>query len=149
MDDVYRCGARVGAILAAEGGVGRFAVDFVVDEDEQAFAVGVTPREDETTHVHATLLALRANALRASDAVRVPGYSTWRQALATLRAAGVLWDPVARAGVVAYGLDSFERTSELGLVALGNFLSEADAVFYAALTALGAIHADTVAGAAR
>jgi hypothetical protein len=149
VDELYRCGARVGAILAAEGAVGRFAVDFVVDEDDQAFAVGITPREDEFTHAHATLLALRANALRACDGVQVPGCSTWRQALAKLRAAGVLWDPVGRAGVVAYALDSFERTGELGLVALGNFLSEADAVFYAALTALGAIHADTVAGSAR
>jgi hypothetical protein len=110
VDALYRYGARVGARLAAEGGVGGFAVDFVVDD--RLSAVRVIAREDDTTYAYATLLALRANAFRTGE---VPGCD----------AAGLEWNPVARAGVVTYGSN---------VVALGNSLREAEAL-YAAVSA--------------
>ena len=143
LDALYRYGARIGARLAATGATGCFAIDFALDGEPSA----IGPSVADEAHAHATLLALRANAFRASEALGVD--CTWREALATLRAAGVAWNPVARAGVVAYGLESLEDTGELSLVALGSARTEAEERFYAAVTALGAVHAATTVGSAR
>jgi len=143
VDALYRYGARIGARLAAAGATGTFAIDFALDGEPLALG----PSADDAAHAHATLLALRANAFRASDALAVE--LTWREALAALRAAGVAWNPVARAGVVAYGLESLEDTGELSLVALGSARTEAEERFYTAVTALGAVHAATTVGSAR
>lgn len=148
VDDLYRHGARAAAALAVEGAVGRVEIDFAF-ADDYLFTVGVRDHEGPAAAAHATVLALRANAFRASGTLRVPSRPAWREALATLRAAGVLWNPTARAGVVVYGLESVEETGELSLVALGSSLFEADERFYTAVTALGAVQAPTTVGAAR
>ncbi|MDA0183144.1 hypothetical protein OJ997_22735 [Solirubrobacter phytolaccae] len=145
IDELYRYGARTGARLAADGQVGGFAVDFALDEDGHAVAVGPSAAPEE--HAHATLLALRANAFRAGTALGID--EDWREAVSALRATGTGWNPLARAGVIAYGLETLEETGELHLVALGNARTEADNCFYAALTALGAVSAETTAGSAR
>lgn len=145
IDELYRYGARTGAKLAAAGEVGGFAVDFALDEDGHAAALGPSDQPEE--HAHATLFALRANAFRTGTALGVDG--DWREAVAVLRESGAAYNPLARAGVVAYGLETLEDTGELSLVALGNARTEAEHAFYDALTALGAVSAETTAGSAR
>ena len=145
IDELYRYGARTGVRLAATGITGGFAVDFALDDDGRATAIGPSTAPEE--HAHATLLALRANAFRAGLALGVD--EDWRDVVAELRTSGTAWNPLARAGVVAYGLESLEDTGELHLVALGNARTEAENCFYAALTALGAVSAETTAGSAR
>ena len=144
IDELYRYGARTGARVAADGAVGVFAVDFALDETGSAVAIGPSDRPEE--HAHATLAALRTNAFRAGIALGVD--EDWREAVAALRTAGVAWNPVARAGVVLYGLETLEETSELSVVALGNARTEAEQCFYAALTALDAVQAATTVGSA-
>lgn len=145
IDELYRYGARTGARLAAEGVTGSFAIDFALDDDGHAVAYGPSDQPEE--HAHATLLALRANAFRAGTALGVD--ADWREVVSTLRATGTAYSPLARAGVVAYGLETLEETGELNLVALGNARTESENCFYAALTALGAVSAETTAGSAR
>lgn len=145
VDELYRYGARTGARLAADGRRGPFAVDFALDDEGHAAALGASTAPEE--HAHATLLALRANAFRAGFAVGVD--QDWRQVVPTLRETGTAYNPIARAGVVAYGLETLADTGELHLVALGNARTEAEQCFYAALTALDAVSAETTAGSAR
>jgi hypothetical protein len=125
-DDWFRAAARAGGDLATAGAVGRFAVDF----DRELVGVDAAP----ANHAYATLLALRANAFRAADAIAVD--VPWRDAIGALRDAGVHWDPRARAGVVAFGLDTLSRTGTLGLVALGGSRTEAEERFATAVDAL-------------
>jgi hypothetical protein len=139
VDELYRHGARTGARLAADGQAGVFAVDF----DARAAAIG--PSDQPEDHAHAALLALRANAFRAGTAAAGPD---WRGAVAAVRAAGLAWNPVARAGVVLFGLETLGATGELGVVALGNARTEAEQGFYAALTALEAVQVATTVGSA-
>ena len=145
IDELYRYGARTGARVAAAGRTGGFAVDFALDDDGHALALGPSTAPEE--HAHATLLALRANAFRAGLALGCG--DDWREVVGTLRETGTAYNPVARAGVVAYGLEPLEDTGELHLVALGNARTEAENCFYAALTALGAVSAEITAGSAR
>jgi hypothetical protein len=130
--------ARVGRTLAARGGVGRFALDFVIDRSGRAFAVEINPREGATTHPHATLLALGAHALRASDSVLVPSRPHWRDAFSALRSARLTWDPDRGSGAVLYMQGALHRTGELSVVALGRSRTEAEGLFWATLHELGA-----------
>ena len=142
IDELYRYGARTGARLAALGAIGSFAIDFALDEDGHAAAIGASTQPEE--HAHATLLALRANAFRAGTVFGVD--ADWREAVAALRATGSAWNPLARAGVVLYGLETLAETGELGVVALGNARTESEQCYEAALTALGAVQAATTLG---
>jgi hypothetical protein len=117
---LFREAARVGAELSSAGASGRFAVELGAD----GLAVGVDPAASD--HALATMLALRANAVRAGWI----GGSFW-PVVESLRASGVAWNPVARAGVVAYpGADGVE------LVALGGARLEAEERFASACAAL-------------
>ena len=128
-DALFRAAARVGARLVADGASGRFAVDLDADGEP----VGIDP--GAANHAYATLLALRANAFRADESVPVHTRS-WREVVQTLRDTGVAWNPLARAGVVAFGLDDVARTGRIGLVALGNARTEAEERFSTAVDAL-------------
>ena len=119
-----------------------FAIDFALDEDGHAAAIGASTQPEE--HAHATLLALRANAFRAGTVFGVD--ADWREAVAALRATGSAWNPLARAGVVLYGLETVEETGALSVVALGNARTESEQCYEAALTALGAVQAATTLG---
>ena len=142
IDELYRYGARTGARLAAHGVIGSLAIDFALDEDGHAAAIGASTQPED--HAHATLLALRANAFRAGT-ISFAG-DDWHDAVAALRDEGLSWSPLARAGVVLYGLETFSRTGELSLVALGNARTESEQCYEAALTALGAVQAATTLG---
>jgi hypothetical protein len=142
IDELYRYGARTGARLAAHGAIGSFAIDFALDEDGHAVAIGASTQPEE--HAHATLLALRANAFRAGTVSDID--ADWRDAVAALRATGSAWNPLARAGVVLYGLETLDETGEVSVVALGNARTESEQCYEAALTALGAVQAATTLG---
>ncbi len=129
----------------ARGVIGSFAIDFALDEDGHAAAIGASAQPEE--HAHATLLALRANAFRAGTVFGVA--ADWREAVAALRATGSAWNPLARAGVVLYGLETLAETGELSVVALGNARTESEQCYEAALTALGAVQAATTLGGPR
>jgi len=117
---LFREAARVGAELSRSGAVGRFGVEVGAD----GLAVGVDPSTSD--HALVTMLALRANAVRCGW---VAG-SFW-SVVGVLRSSGVAWNPVARAGVVAFpGIDGVE------LVALGGARLEAEERFVSACAAL-------------
>ncbi len=136
VDALREHAASVGRQLAAEGGVGRFALDFVVDREGRAYAVEINPRAGATTHPYETLHALGARFLRASDSVRVPSRMDWRDAVRRVRDAGLAWDPARRAGVVLYMLGALQRSGVISVVALGGSRAEADALFDATAAAL-------------
>jgi hypothetical protein len=143
IDELYRYGARTGARLAAAGSVGSFAVDFALDPGGHAAAIGPSTQPED--HAHATLLALRANAFRTGT---VYFGEHWHDAVAALRAEGLAWSPLARAGVVLYGLETLADTGELSVVALGNARTESEQAYAAAVAALGAVQAAMTLGVA-
>jgi hypothetical protein len=129
--DLADIGLRVGVALAADGAVGRLAVDTVVDRDGRVLAVEVNPRAGATTHPHATLALLDAGAtaLRASDSVWLPEPRGADQVVAALRSEGLLLQRGEPAGVLPHLLDAVGRSGRLGLVALGRSPGEADELF--------------------
>jgi hypothetical protein len=143
IDELYRYGARTGARLAAAGVTGAFAVDFALDADGRAAAIGASTQPED--HAHATLLALRANAFRAGT---VEFGEDWQEAVAALRAERLAWSPLARAGVVLYGLETVAETGELSVVALGNARTESELAYAGAVAALGAVQAAMTLGVA-
>ncbi len=139
-------GVAVGRVLAAEGAVGRFALDFVVDRQGRARVVEINPREGATTHPHGTLALLSGPAthLRASDGVAAPGLAHWREAVAAVAAAGLAYDEARGAGAILHMLNGVARTGRVGIVALGTSAAQAEAVFDGAAEALrvaGAVQA--------
>ena len=149
---------RVARSVAAEGAIGRLAVDFVVARDElggwQPHAVEVNLREGATTHPLATLALLTggrydagharfttaAGASRcyhATDSLRAQRYRA--VAPARLRAAlaerGLAYDRAAETGIVLYMLRALPRDGRLSVVAIGRTAAHADAL-YAELVAV-------------
>lgn len=66
--DLEHDAREVGALLAAEGAVGRFGIDYVVDAAGARYAVEINLREGATTHPVAIQRALGADHAYATDA---------------------------------------------------------------------------------
>jgi len=133
---------RVGERLAAEGMVGRFALDFVVARDGDAgpwtaHAVDLNLREGGTTHPLGVLELLTGGAFDTAAGVFVlPDGSTRAyeatdrlyaahgesvdpdRFLAALAASGLAWDRDAATGVVPFMPRALERAGRAGIVAV-------------------------------
>lgn len=145
--EVARLAAVVGARLAREGVVGRFAVDFVAVRGAQGwqlYALEVNLRKGGTTHPFATARLLlegvydpetatfsggdgRAKYYVATDNLVDPA---WRSldpeaVLGCINAAGLGFDPARRTGVVPHMLSGIPIDGRFGLTAMGDSPDEA------------------------
>jgi hypothetical protein len=122
-------GLRVGARLAREGAVGRFALDFVVDRGGRAYAVEANLREGGTTHPHGTfeLLGARPDYF-ATDAVVDPSFAglDGRRLIAALDEEGLAYDQAERTGIDLFMLRALAIEGRIGLVAFGRSPAHAD-----------------------
>ena len=139
IDELYRYGARTGARLAARGGSGRSR------STSPSTRTVTPPRSARAPSRKSTRTPRCSPCARTPSAPARSSASTadWREAVAALRATGSAWNPLARAGVVLYGLETLAETGELSVVALGNARTESEQCYEAALTALGAVQAAT------
>lgn len=141
--------AAVGRLLAAEGVIGRFGVDFVAaadgDGDWQVFAIEINLRKGGTTHPYTVLrnivpghyeperggwVADRDGSPRwysASDNVVDPAWRGLppRDVIEALRAAGLEFHDERGSGVVLHMLSGLAIDGRFGLTAIGRSQDEA------------------------
>ncbi len=156
---IAREAARVRTLLADEGAVGRFGIDFVVTRSGggqwQVNAVEINLREGGTSHPFGTLYLLTGGGYD-------PETATYRTARGEVRAyvagdsiaderwagtepltlldaatqAGVQWDPAAQSGVVFHMLRSLEPEGRYGATAIAPSAPAAEALYARAATLL-------------
>jgi len=151
--------AKVGARLAREGVVGRFAIDFVAvrgaDGAWDAYAIEINLRKGGTTHPFLTLQFLTDGAYDADRGVFTTAFGEQKCFVASDHQDSVLYrvftpddlfDIVARrnlhfdqtrqTGIVFHMMSALGEMGRVGLTAVHNSPSEADALFRAAVAAL-------------
>ena len=156
---IAREAAKVRTLLADEGVVGRFGIDFVVTRSSggawEVNAVEINLREGGTSHPFGTLYLLTGGGYNADSATYrtangnerayVAGDSiaaerwTGIEPAALLDAAttaGVRWDPTEETGVVFHMLRSLEPEGRYGATAIAPTAAAADALFERASTLL-------------
>jgi len=149
---ITREAKKVGTRLAKEGVLGRFAIDFVVvrsnKEAWQAYAIEVNLRKGGTTHPFLTLQFLtdgaydpdkaafftpggREKHFVATDHLESPAYRALSPDdlfdIAVRR--GLHFDQTRETGVVFHMLASLAENGRIGLVAIGDSATEADALY--------------------
>lgn len=152
---------KVGRRLAAEGVIGRFAIDFVVVRDAagdwQVYAIEINLRKGGTTHPFLTLQFLTdgrydpetgifTSALGsekcfvASDHLESPTYRVFTpDALFDVVARnGLHFDQARQKGVVFHMMSALGDRGRLGLTAVGDSHEEADALYERAVAVLDA-----------
>jgi PGM1 C-terminal domain len=158
---ITREAAKVGARLAAEGVLGRFAIDFVTVRERDGawtpYAVEVNLRKGGTTHPFLSLQFLtdgtydpetavfttpngRQKCLVASDHVVSTAYRTLSpDDLFDIVALHALhFDQSRQTGVVLHMMSALGEFGLVGMTAVGNSHQEADAVYQRAVAALDA-----------
>lgn len=151
--------ARIAAVLADEGVLGRFAIDFVVAREQDgawgSHAIEINLRKGGTTHPFLTLQFLTDGRYEPSSARFLTPSGAERHLVATdhledplLRGLRVqdLFDLVARrrlhfdqsrqAGVVFHMISALTECGRLGMTAIGATAAEAQATYEAAEQAL-------------
>jgi hypothetical protein len=144
--------AKIGASLAREGVLGRFAVDFVVVQDASGawspYAIEINVRKGGTTHPFLTLQFLtdgtydpvtalftapsgREKHLVATDHLE----SDLLRGLTTLDLFDVVvrhklhFDPARQVGVVFHMMSALSEVGRVGLTAIGDSPADADAIY--------------------
>jgi hypothetical protein len=153
--------AKVGARLAAEGVLGRFAVDFVTVRDRggawRSYAVEVNLRKGGTTHPFLTLQFLtdgvydparavftapsgQEKCLVASDHLDSPAYRRLSpdDLYDIVARYGLHFDHSSQTGVVLHMMSALGEEGLVGLTAIGNSHDEADAFYTRTAEALAA-----------
>ncbi len=150
---------RVAELLAQQGVIGRFAIDFVVGDDGtgswSVYAIELNLRKGGTTHPFLTLQFLTdgtfdaaANLFTApsgknkfyvaSDHVEVPGLSGLTPAdvidMALMR--DLHFDQARQVGCVFHMLSALRSHGQLGVTAVGDSPEEAESLYNALLAAL-------------
>src|SRR5215471_16759583 len=131
---ITREAKKVGTRLAKEGVLGRFAIDFVVvrsnKEAWQAYAIEVNLRKGGTTHPFFTPGG-REKHFVATDHLESPAYRALSPDdlfdIAVRR--GLHFDQTRETGVVFHMLASLAENGRIGLVAIGDSATEADALY--------------------
>jgi hypothetical protein len=158
---ITREAAKVGERLAAEGVIGRFALDFVVVRDENGawdpYAIEINLRKGGTTHPFLTLQFLTDGHYDAETAVFTTPRGEQKCFVATDHEASPyfrvftpddLFDIVARhnlhfdmsrqKGIVLHMLAALGDSGNVGLTAVGDTQEEADALYARAIQAFHA-----------
>lgn len=153
--------AKIGARLAREGVIGRFAIDFVsvqqADGKWENYAIEINLRKGGTTHPFLTLQFLtdgkydaRAGVFRtprgatkcfvASDHLESPRYRifTHRDLFDLVARHGLHFDQSRQTGVVFHMMNAIGELGRVGLTAVGNTHDEAEAIYQRTVAALDA-----------
>lgn len=151
--------AKVGARLAREGVIGRFAVDFVVVRSENgnwlAFAIEINLRKGGTTHPFLTLQFLTDGIYDAANGVFVTQRGQQKCFVATdyqesplyrvftpddlfdiFARRNIHFDQTRQTGVIVHMMSALGDCGRLGLTAVGDTHQEADKIFATAVEAL-------------
>lgn len=151
--------AKLGARLAREGVLGRFAIDFVAVRDDQgawsSYAIELNLRKGGTTHPYLTLQFLtegrydpasarfvapggRPKFLVASDHVESPMFRglTNEDLFDVIVRLGLHFDHARQKGVVFHMMSALSELGLVGLAGVGNSPEEADAMYRHAESAL-------------
>lgn len=149
---IMREAAKVGARLAREGVIGRFAIDFVAvkrdDGSWESYAIEINLRKGGTTHPFLTLQFLtdgrydgEAGVFRtargaekcfvASDHLESPRYRvfTHRDLFDLAARHGLHFDQALQTGVVFHMMNALGEHGRVGLTAVGNSHAEAAALY--------------------
>lgn len=150
---------KIGARLAREGVLGRFAVDFVVVRDDQGawspYAIELNLRKGGTTHPYLTLEFLTegrydpdsatfiapsgsAKFLVASDHLESPLFRglTHEDLFDVIVRHGLHFDHARQKGVVFHMMSALSELGRVGLTGVGDSAEEADAMYREAEAAL-------------
>jgi hypothetical protein len=155
---IMREASKVGARLAREGVVGRFAIDFVTVREEnewKAYAIEINLRKGGTTHPFLTLQFLTDGAYDADKGIFRTALGHEKCFVASDHQDSLLYrvftpddlfDIVARhnihfdqtkqTGVVFHMMSALGEHGRVGLTAVGNNRAEADALFAKAVDIL-------------
>ncbi len=155
---IMREASKVGARLAREGVVGRFAIDFVTVREQnewKAYAIEINLRKGGTTHPFLTLQFLTDGAYDADQGIFRTALGQEKCFVASDHQDSLLYrvftpddlfDIVARhnihfdqtrqSGVVFHMMNALGSHGRLGLTAVGNNREEADALFAKAVKIL-------------
>jgi len=156
---IMREAAKVGARLAREGVVGRFAIDFVAvrgkDGTWDAYAIEINLRKGGTTHPFLTLQFLTDGAYDAEKGIFTTAFGEQKCFVASDHQDSPLYraftpddlfDIVARhnlhfdqtrqTGIVFHMMSALGEAGRLGLTAVDNSPAEADALFRKAVETL-------------
>jgi hypothetical protein len=151
--------AKVGARLAREGVVGRFAIDFVVvrtrSGDWDPYAIEINLRKGGTTHPFLTLQFLpdgvydadkgifttafgQQKCFVASDHQTSPFYRVFTpdDLFDIVARHGIHFDQTRQTGVVFYMMSALGELGRVGLTAVGNSREDADALYAKAIEIL-------------
>jgi hypothetical protein len=149
---ITREAAKVGARLAGEGVLGRFAIDFVTVRDEQGqwepYAIELNLRKGGTTHPFLTLQFLTDGAYDPATGMFTAPSGREKHLVATDHleserfrgltvddlfdiavANGLHFDQARQTGVVFHMMGSLTELGRLGLTAVGDEPEQADAMF--------------------
>ncbi len=138
---------RVGAVLAGEGVIGSFGIDFVVVPGDAAYLSEINLRLGGTTHPYwmarlatgATYdddrgeLVAGGRPVRyvATDNIKSPALATWTpaQVIATVEEAGLAFDPSTRTGVTLHLLGAVPGYGKLGATCIAPTAEAADGLY--------------------
>jgi hypothetical protein len=155
---IMREASKVGARLAREGVVGRFAIDFVTVREQnewKAYAIEINLRKGGTTHPFLTLQFLTDGAYDADRGVFTTAFGQQKCFVASdhqdsplyrvftpddlfdvVARHGIHFDQTKQTGVVFHMMSALGEHGRVGLTAVGNSSAEADALFARAVDLL-------------
>jgi hypothetical protein len=155
---ITRGAAKIGARLAAEGVLGRFALDFVTvrkGAEWEAYAIELNLRKGGTTHPFLTLQFLtdgtydpdtgvftapsgHEKSFVASDHVESPRYRVFTpdDLFDVVARRGLHFDQSRQTGVVFHMMSALGELGRVGLTAVGNSPREADELYERAVAVL-------------
>jgi len=156
---ITRDAAKVGAWLAAQGVIGRFALDFVVVRNAhrrwEPYAIEINLRKGGTTHPFLTLQFLtdgvydpetgvfttatgHAKCLVASDHEEAPAYRalTPHHLFDVAVREGVHFDHARQTGVIFHMMSALAEAGRFGLTAIADTHAEADALHAKTIAAI-------------
>jgi hypothetical protein len=155
---IMREASKVGARLAREGVVGRFAIDFVTVREQnewKAYAIEINLRKGGTTHPFLTLQFLTDGAYDADRGVFTTAFGQQKCFVASdhqdsplyrvftpddlfdvVARHGIHFDQTKQTGVVFHMMSALGEHGRVGLTAVGNSRDEADALFAKAVKIL-------------
>lgn len=149
---IMREAAKVGARLAREGVVGRFAIDFVVVRGQSgnwdAYAIEINLRKGGTTHPFLTLQFLTDGVYDADKGIFTTAFGQRKCFVASdhetsplyrvftpddlfdiVARHGIHFDQTRQTGVVFHMMSALGELGRVGLTAVGNTAEDADALY--------------------